>query len=419
MPPKKTAAAKGKDVPDANEPPVPDPTVLVYLAAASRAFPHIDRLFGGRTANLETQVVNAKTTAVEEAALAEKIVTQFAAERLRLRAEIEELKVGKQKLKQSVADNEGAFQRTLSEKTTANAAHLEAMGEEITRLGNDAEEAERWSVTSAGAKKELAALDTAIEDLKAKQQRELQGMQDAHESDKRRLRDSLVRKLRRVRDAMTAATDAHPPDGAAGNPGGQPPTAKINEQLSREVTVLERESTALHSTILELERTELSLTEMLVDHSDGNARLLLRNASHAKTKNILHGKLTQLRGQYDAVAADAAVQHGDKVDALRRTVVMQSNVIEDLNSEIDLQLQHLLGVQARLRASQKASHAQDQRVALAARFLVACGNSEVDDRRCETLLVPSTGDSASGTWLRVDQRHAVVSRLLRAATTPA
>merc|ERR1719333_1355254 len=74
-------------------------------------------------------------------------------------------------------------------------------------------------------------------------------------------------------------------------------TARVNEELSREVSVKERDAAAQLSNIRQLEHEARELRARLESEQQANTHLLLRNASYTKTRRALEAKLQDLERQ--------------------------------------------------------------------------------------------------------------------------
>jgi uncharacterized coiled-coil protein SlyX len=439
MPPKKAPAAEAAPVAEAEVLPTPDPNVLLYFQAASRAFPQVERQLLRHAADMQHQAAAARTSAAAQRQLSDQLVLSYAHERRTLEAEAAQLAKGQAELRHAISHARKEFADTQINRAVDNAVELAEMSAEIRRLSADRNEADEWSLRANGARRELQRLRDLAEERSAASKAELERMNQQHDADKRKLRDALVRKLRRVRDSMTASDTAHdadttaedqfaPPDVA----GASANTARMNEELSREVSIKERESGALQITIRQLDGLEGELSVALQKEQDANTQLLLRNASYTKTRRALEVKLEELKTQLQSALVRRDAQERERLSALRSTVALQAGIIDDLNSEIDVHVDELADTRRKLRSWRAARSATDTRSSAAIRFLWAAAadaraaitNGEqghsgvlpsVSARKSalsESMVVPRPG----GGWDRLAQRADIVGYLISAVS---
>jgi chromosome segregation ATPase len=432
MPPKKGKAPEPSVV--ENQPPPPDPTVLLYLQAASRAFPHIDAFLRREASNFDAEATECASDAESRKNATQHAVVQYAEERKRFEEEIASLTSTKVQLSDAISTAEQDFQTEFAERGSDNAQTLAEMRKREEALAADSREAQDWSDQSATRLRELEALRSSIEQRQSEYDEEITRMRAHHEQEKRKLRDTLVRRLRRVRDNMTS--DPGATEENAGHEGlfGEPPdssgaaTARINEELSREVSVKERDAVAQLANIRQLEAEARDLREKLQTEQEANTQLLLRNASYTKTRRALEAKLADLRSQLETVLGRRDAQEKERLSALRGTVAMQATAIEDLNGEIDTHIEHVAAIRKRIRASRAARTATEARSSAAMRFLWATAAdategpaqaSDVPERHlatiCEPLVVPrSFKDAGQGgpSLRRLTSRTEIPAHLL-------
>jgi len=178
---------------------------------------------------------------------------------------------------------------------------------------------------------------------KAKQEQELQALHDAAEVDKRKLRDSLVRKLRRARDQLTSTTDDD------SKPGSVPEDSLNVDETSLQV-------------VLKAER-------------QANETLVMKNASHFKAKRILAQQLQDVQSQFVGAMDHHQTQHQDRLRALNDTVATQDTLIDDLQRELEIAFEEYDAVNQTLQLRQAEMSKHELQEKMTMRFLRLCGAS--------------------------------------------
>ena len=457
-----------------NAPPPQSIDALGMLAGGGIYFPHVESLFRRLTEENDKEAKQLEAEIQKKKKEAERhYVKDFQTVRMReverMRGEVRQ----RDHAIKAIADAEAEFQRTSELRAHEYSDELEAMRRKLATLKEHADEAQQWAGALGSSKKaELKQLEADIVALKESHKQTEKRKQDNHDEKKRKMRDALVRKLRRARDALTTATAdeilamARSKDGKADGDGADDkgrdklgasepvmtgilahgadqPTAKRNEQMARDVSTYEREAVVLAQATAKLEAEAAELSAQLQAAQAENAKLLLRNASHAKTRKILGAKVTELDGQLQAVVTRTAAQRKEQITALRSTVGLQSEVIDGLNAEIEHALAELLDTQRKLRATETARHQSDARVSLAIRFLMAAAADANSNKKAHAaqgtdasmpasprgdgnakaggavppLRLPAPGTGVSGgaaSWVVFTGPSEICSRLLRA-----
>ena len=377
MPPKASSPKKSQvaetgdsDVPSIN------PDVLLYLQGASRAFPVVESSLCGYAATCRAQLTGFDASFESKTVELDGKVKRFNHERAALEAHINDqqkhLEDTKSKIVSSVKDFEAQFHA----EEQRGRGMIDELRAEVAALRQDAEEAEDWSYQVHRRKRELQDLLDNIEAMKLRNNKEIVDLRAVADSEKRKLRDSLVRKLRRARDQLTSSTD----DDVAGRgtDDGSPfqgfgsamvPSAKQNEKLSREVTMYERDCDSIRHHNRSLVKEDETLRNALESERSTNEILVMKNASHIKAKKILGQQLKDVEAQFTGAMDHHHAQQKDRLQALRDTVGSQSTIIDDLQCELEVAFDEYDLLREQLRQQEVEASRYDSDCRLAGRFL--------------------------------------------------
>lgn len=362
----------------------PDPTVMLYLRAAAQAFPRVQEFIG-------KQIFEAKQITSSNKALATKLDSQTKAwvaadveERKKLYDAILDMRQQKAALLKAHEDQKEAFKLNFAEHEKSNAKEISEMKRQIAVLEADSAEAEGWRKVRRNETAALRQVQDKLEETREAQEKEVAALREENDTERRKLRDLLVRKLRRVRDIMSSTTDDMP-DGSNGagvqdelaslkHRGGgtnvprmlakdsesaaaiasfATPTAKLNEKLSRAVTMYERESKIIAETITATHATSKQAAEQLEHQRAMNEKLVLRNASQNKAKSMLKQQLEELREKYKNLSEAQEKQELQRRRALQETVRMQGDVVSDLKGELEHMLNEYEEAVSELKSLEK------------------------------------------------------------------
>ena len=390
----------------------PKPSIQLYLDVATRVFPRVEKQWAKMTANCVQTIEKAEQERKAVLGSLDGRVKQFLGERQELERDIDTVKGQRQKLRDAIVSDNEQFAIDFAKNETIQTERVAKLKQKLDFETAQAEEANRWDLVRVQEKNKLHQLRLNIERVELNHQKEVAAMNADHEAAKRKLRDALVKRLRRARDATISLQDGSGGGAAAGGDGettdkgsstaaaggggnangttagagssssgtsaGNSAASAVtrrNEILAREVSIHYREAQTLQQAIRDLTAEEQSLRQSLKDVRTQNERLLERNASHAKTKKILTEKLAELRRQLAQVEAKRATTQREKTQALRSTTLLQGVVIDELNDEIDVNIERLDALRRQLRATQAVAVDSDVRTGLAMRFLMRCSSS--------------------------------------------
>jgi hypothetical protein len=421
-PPGKAAAdgppqTGGKDDGTSSAPPdpqtlPPDPQVMMYLQVAAVAFPRVQRM-------LTQQALAAQSTADANRSLATKLDVQTVAwvkrhmeERKEMELDLELMKSRKLELERQIVDQKKESEDAYFTQQVEQAKMLSDLRQQIHVLQADASEAADWEASRVRELKILQDTQTEMEDTKVTQLEEMKQLTEENETERRKLRDLLVRKLRRVRDVMSSATDDDDLGlGSNGNNGGtddaqgkkrhhlmsstgsanhgmlardaesanliamfQTPTAKLNEKLSRAVTMYERESKSIAETIAQMHAATKASIEQLEEQREQNEKLVLRNASQTKAKDMLKAQLQELKKKYSRLSDSHEAHETERRRALQETVRTQGDVVSDLRGELEHSLNEYEGASSELASLERQLKARHKEAHEAHKFFAIVGS---------------------------------------------
>ncbi|CUG89664.1 Hypothetical protein, putative, partial [Bodo saltans] len=419
-PPGKAPADAPKDDPNATaaQPDqtaiAPDPQVMMYLQVASAAFPRVQHLLRQQAHAAQSTADSNRTLATRLDAQTVSWVRRHVDERKDMEFQLEEMKVRKAELEKDLIQQKVDSEEAYFAQQIAQAKILTELRQQIKVLQADASEAAGWEETRVRQLKSLEDIRVQLEDTKEGHQEDIKTLNEENETERRKLRDLLVRKLRRVRDVMSSATDEDDlglgsstggngngddllgggkKRGGAAPTGGdakhkstaswntnhgmlardaesanliamfQTPTAKLNEKLSRAVTMYERESKSIADTISQMHTTTKTAAEQLEDQRSQNEKLVLRNASQSKAKLMLKSQLEELKEKYSRLTESHEARETERRRALQETVRTQGDVVADLRGELEHALneyegssQELASLERQLKQKQKEAH---------------------------------------------------------------
>jgi hypothetical protein len=324
--------------------------------------------------------------------------------------QLEELKGRKAELEKELVQQKAESEDAYFAQQVEQAKTLSELRQQIKVLQADASEAGGWEETRVRQLKALDDIRVQLEDTKEGHQHDIKSLNEENETERRKLRDLLVRKLRRVRDAMSSATDEDDLGLGSSSGGGsgngdelgsrkrgallgsdtkhksaswntnhgmlardaesanliamfQTPTAKLNEKLSRAVTMYERESKSIADTISQMYTTTKTAAEQLEEQRSQNEKLVLRNASQSKAKQMLKSQLEELKEKYSRLTETHEARETERRRALQETVRTQGDVVADLRGELEHALneyevssQELASLERQLKQKTKEAH---------------------------------------------------------------
>lgn len=416
---------------------VPDPTVMLYLRAASQAFPRIQQQFSSMiAADMRVTQINRVVAQRLEYHLG-ALVQQNLKERDEMRSQIQAAKLRKVELESTIAQRRREFESERNEKAQENAQTLASLRREISQEIAFAKEAESWQGVRGREIKDLDDLEQRLQSFQERSEVQVKELHEEHEAERRKMRDLLVRKLRRVRDIMSSSSDADAVisgDTVASAQAAElqwlgkranawnrtmlakdaasaamvamfhTPTAKLNEKLSRAVTMYERESRGIADSISQLHGATQVAKEQLEDQRSHNERLVLRNASQAKAKEMLLAQLDELRKKHDALSATHETRETERRRALQETVQMQGDIISDLRGELKFHMEQYEEASKELRSLEREVRQRQTSAVQARKFFLRVaeehsdfGNSSQPDTLNDMNAPPSGFLSAGGT----------------------
>ena len=334
MPPKKKKTEETKRI----EPPEPDPNVLCYLEAVSRAFPLVERVLDKHAFAFE---VASATATAKGKGLELNLATQvrdFVQERDKLEEETFDLGRQIQIVEKLIAANDVQFREFYSNREKeALTEHME-LTTEISRRKADAKEAKTWCEVKRSRKLELHQCNEKITRMEDAQKAEMDAVRRNHEDGNRKMRDLLVRKLKLARDTLSNATDEDPSGPSSDSllePGTSvAPTAKLNEKLSREVAMYEREAKIVSDNNRKLEEEGRVAEHQLAEERQANEKIFARNAGQSKTLQMIQGRRTEAADHQRSNIKIQVMGAAERKAALQSTVVDQQGIIDDLQGEV-------------------------------------------------------------------------------------
>lgn len=330
---RKPVVRRGKDDPstDTVNPSPMDDNVVAYLREAAKAFTRVE-------STIEAEVKSKQnldaTTLTRIGDVSDRIhiqVANFTNERQRMFAELTALKAKKRNLQQRIEVDLETHKAVVENLKTTSEAQLVELRKNLKQMKEDSEKADKWQEIKGTVRKDIQDLIKQIDQLHAKHKNSLQTLQAEHEEECVKIRNSFIRKLRRVRDFMSSEADD---DKLAESEGSLLPTAKLNEKLSREVTLYERESKGGRSTRSALVDSKKQIDAQLHVEQSQNEKLVWRNASHSKTARMLNDRLHNLEEQYEAALGSMNCTLADRRSVLFHTITTQADIISDLQSEL-------------------------------------------------------------------------------------
>lgn len=398
------AAAVAGEEPAAAEaaPAPPDPTVLLYLKAATNAFPRVQRYLTQQIQeDVRTTEFNKLLSANLEGSIS-GIVEADIKERQEMERTVKQLKLRKVELEGDIAQRQKFFNEQHSRLDVENAEALEKLRRQIHLLEADAREAEAWRASRDTELSTLRDIETRFADFQVRAEQQLTELYQENEEERRKLRDLLVRKLRRVRDIMSSTTDDDADAGpssaslqssrkASTMPSGgmlardaasaatvamfQTPTAKLNEKLSRAVTMYERESKTIAESITQIHSVTKQSLEQLSEQRAHNEKLVLRNASQVKAKEMLTAQLEELRHKYKKLSETQETHEVERRRALQETVRMQGDVVADLRGELHHHITEYEEASQELKSLERQIRLRHQQAQDAGRFFLSLVNA--------------------------------------------
>lgn len=297
----------------------------------------------------------------------------------------------------------------------------------------------------------LAKLEKRIEEKNVEHKKDLEAMHAEHEEEKRKMRDVLIRRLRKVRDVMSSTNDDDEDSaetggggggsasgllpGGGGGPGGKKksegddtafimsssaPTAKSNEKMARAVTLYEREACTVSESISEMSTELQQSTAMLAEQRKLNEKLVLRNASHIKTRSVLSDQVREVTDRY--THADKRQQEDilSRKQTITDTANSQSEILFHLQGELDFSLEEYETAKLKLRALQKEMHHKGSAVAEANKFFTETAmmlNTPVSKKNeipplSKAGLTTDTSDFSSKSGIKKDTPHEAIPALM-------
>ena len=380
MPPKASSSAAGarsgqaQTATDAGIAATTDEDVLLYLKASSTAFPQVEQICRRQAQEKEQEASSCLESKRKKEPQVRELAVSYISERMTMEREGAELK---HKILSLQAATKQAREDFVKESIAEAESHEEALARltsEVKRMELDEKEASAWLSTSASVKQAVAVLQDNMQSLRSRQARELEVIRDESSNAKRKLREKLVRHLRRARDDLTSTADMATASGASrkDGTGDGGPSAKRNERLAREVVMYERESKLVsdHNNVLKTEARTHS--QQLTDVRSDTERLVRESASHLKTKKILETKLGDLKEKLGDILKQHGEEHAERVRALRDTAETQSALIADLKGELQEALREFESVRSSLRQCAFSAVKVSTDETLARKFVSAC-----------------------------------------------
>ena len=370
----------------------PDVQTLLYLHVASRAFPSAEKALDQQTSRNVVKATRYSTASANADRFVEKLVSSFTEERQLMHGDLNNLKKISVDVHGQVRRNREHFAERMAAQQKEHADELEKLRGLLQTLQTDSREALDWRNTVSGQTSEVNALKTRIEKLKEQQEKEIQELQAEHDQERRHLRDMLVRKLRRVRDAMSSTTDDNDAgDGVAVTDlPNSTSAAKLNERLSRAVTMYEREAKSIGETIDQATVACKESGEQLRHLQSFNAKLVQRNAAHAKALAMLNEQRKSLRMALKSASAQQDIRGKEHRRAIQQTVRTQGDVVAELRSELEDAIKEYESSRRELHALQQHHLLREKELHSAEQFFVKALDTAQVARRQRDPAAPMT-----------------------------
>lgn len=331
--------------------PLPDPTMLLYLHACSRALPRVETLLDDQSRRFRSEVAGSLSKIDEVSGELQRHVERVMAEKGQASTEIKELYAKIATLEARLEDDQQTFARRIRASDEEHAKAKAVLEERMQTLRVDQEEALRWESEATAHKEALTNTQKKLEAMRVQHEQNVADINANHEDRKRKFRDVVVRKLRSTRDVMTAVGGGDgavyrdivavlQQQGLGGAVGpasvgdGTSTVARLTEQLSGEVTAFERETEATSQAVASMEAKKEDALVALKGERERNSVLVAKNASHTQSLRSLQLKLEQLSSLRQTSDARRAGLTEERVVALREALRAERCVRGELEEEL-------------------------------------------------------------------------------------
>eukprot|EP01006_Ploeotia_vitrea_P024086 TRINITY_DN56811_c0_g1_i1.p1 TRINITY_DN56811_c0_g1~~TRINITY_DN56811_c0_g1_i1.p1 ORF type:complete len:589 (-),score=74.00 TRINITY_DN56811_c0_g1_i1:167-1933(-) len=242
------------------------------------------------------------------------------------------------------------------------------MDEQVEALKADVAGLEHFRTIQKSVEQEIEYLKEKLVAMKADHDAELQEQEARHNAEKDKLRNDMVKRLRKTRDELFKLTDDHLHITTQ-------QTIKTNEKLTHEIQLYQKEAKDLLQNNQQLTTDNAALKRSLDLQTSNTEQLIKKSHAQGNTIKTMIAKLKKLEGVVEETKTITEDEKSKKIASLSDTIDQQYDLILDLRNKLDQSNQNKATLEGQVVSLQKQHAATSSVGSETKMFLLQC----VDD----------------------------------------